>query len=84
MRYNHPIFFASLDSTVQICFSQDMFSSNIIPKNFIAVFLSILLSAFFKAGNLKDRLSLGDFSSKRVHLVFLLFKAELSPEKRFP
>ena len=52
-----------------------MFSSNIIPKNFIAVFLSILLSAFFKTGNLKDRLSLGDFSSKRVHLVFLLFKA---------
>ena len=60
-RYNSPIFFASLVSTVRVCSSQDMFSSNITPKNFIAVFLSILLSAIFKAGNFKGRLSLEDF-----------------------
>ena len=70
--YNGPIFFASLVSTVQICSSQDMFSSNITPKNFIAVFLSILLSAIFKAGNFRGRSSLEDFFLKKSVFSFLV------------
>ena len=71
--------FASLVSTVQICSSQEIFSSNITPKNFIAVFLSILLSGIFKAGNFKGRSSLEDFLLKRVYLVFLLFRDNCLP-----
>ena len=58
------IFFASLlVSTARICSSQDIFSSNITPDNYI-VFPSKLLSAIFKAGNFKERQSFADFYKK--------------------
>ena len=60
-RKSKTIFFASLVRTVRICSSQVTFLSNITPKNFIANFFSILLSAIFKASNFKSRSSLADF-----------------------
>ena len=54
-----------------------MFSSNITPKNFIAVFLSVLLFATFKADNFKGKPSLVDFLWKKGYLVFLLFSNNL-------
>ena len=46
------------------------FGSNVTPKNFVAVSFSVLLSAIFKSGNIKGR----SFVTKKVYLVFLLFK----------
>ena len=61
-RYNSPIYFASLVSAVQISSSQDRLSSIITSKDFIVVFLSVLLPAIFKVGNFNGRSYLEDFS----------------------
>ena len=70
--HNSSIFVASLVSIVRICSSQDMFSSNITPKKFIADFLSILFSAVFKGRSFSE-----DFLWKIVYLTFLLFRNNL-------
>ena len=66
------------------CASLFLTFSSSITKNFIAVFLSILLSAIFRVGGFKGKSSLEDFLWKRAYLVFSLFRDNLFALNKTP